>query len=134
MNNRILLTVVVVISLAGVVLGLVVNARNNSVSLETGSSGVRTVDVNQVASSPTSAPSPTIPVLSRKVKSIDSTTIVITGTSGDLRLPKNSPILKYFIHSGKTTTPATMDDVKVGQNVTYKLIVPGKEAQLIIEE
>lgn len=124
---------VVVISLIAVVLGLVVNARNNSISLETGSGGARTVDVNQVVSSPTSAPLPTIPVLSRKVKSIDSTTIVITGASGDLRLPKNSPILKYFIHSGKTTAPATMDDVKVGQNVTYKLIVPGKEAQLIIE-
>ncbi|MBI2616854.1 hypothetical protein HYW55_01815 [Candidatus Gottesmanbacteria bacterium] len=135
MNNKVLLAAVVILSILGIGGGLVLNARNNSVSLETsGSNEGRDIDANQVISSPTIKPSPTIPVLSKSVKSIDSTTIVITGASGDLKLPRTSPILKYFKRVGGNLVATTSDEVKVGQNVTYTLVVPGKEAHLIIEQ
>lgn len=135
MNNKMLLVAVVGISIIGVVLGLVINARNNSFSLDGSSSNdQRSIDAQQAVSSPTTVPSPTLPIVSKVVKSVDDTTIVITGTTGDLKIPKNSPILKFFKRVNGTLIDATVADVKVGQNVTYKLVERGKEVDFIIEQ
>lgn len=84
----------------------------------------------------TLTPFPTTPPLPNKVKSIDDRYIVITSTQGggDMYEPKDPSHLTVFKMKNGQRTPATFNDVKVGQSVNLTIIIPGKQAELVIEE
>ena len=87
-----------------------------------------TKEVESVLKVPTS----TIAPYSSKIQTIDDQYVVITGTGGTVRLTKAK--VKVFRRSGDQLIPFSLDDLKVGQEVTIKPVVPGKETHLIIEE
>jgi hypothetical protein len=81
-------------------------------------------------------PTPTFAPVGTIVKSISGDKIVIENSSvkgSTFTISKSQAGIKYFTRKGEELTPASIDDVKVGQKVTLKIIKPGVEAQFIIE-
>lgn len=77
---------------------------------------------------------PTLPPLAEIIKSLDENNIIVTGEKGDMHLPKNPNIVTVLKRTGAgSLMPASFADLKVGQKTTLKIIIPGKQAELIIE-
>lgn len=86
-----------------------------------------------ISSSPstTSAPTPTYPPYSLKIDNIDETFIYVKNEKGTIRLSRSK--VKVFNRSGGQLIPATLNDLKITQNVTVIIVEAGKESHIIIE-
>lgn len=84
---------------------------------------------------PTSAalPTPTIPPYSLRVDDISGSFIILVNEKGSkLRLSNNPNMVKVFRQQGTSLVPASISDIKVGQQVTVKAVIPGKESHIIL--
>lgn len=85
------------------------------------SSGI--VNTNQISLAP----------IHDTVKKIDTDSIVVTGKSGDMLLPKDSSIVSVYKNSTSGRQKATFDDLKQAAAVTVYILIPGKKAEIVIE-
>lgn len=76
---------------------------------------------------------PSLAPIHDTVKKIDTGSIVVTGKSGDMLLPKDSSIVSVYRNSTSGRQKATFDELKVGANVTVYILIPGKKAEIVIE-
>lgn len=72
--------------------------------------------------------------VSDSITRITGSNIVVTGKTGNMTLPKNSSNVDVFKNSPSGRTQVTFDDLKVGQSVSVHIIIPGKKAEIVIEE
>lgn len=143
MNKNYLIGIIAVIIIIGIAVGVKLGGNltggsqtkvnDSDVDVNTRETiGSDEVTVIPIEPTLTSAPTPTFAPISDTIKSITGDNIVATGKGGDMNLPKNPEILTVYFQRGTEQVRATFDDVKVGQNVTIKIITPGKKADLII--
>lgn len=94
------------------------------------------IEVTQPPQISISEPTPTFTPLkvSDTVSSITDANIIVTGKTGDMTLPKDASFLDVFINSPSGRTQVTFDDLKIGQSVSVHIIIPGKKAEIVIEE
>lgn len=113
----------------------------SSSTTEPGSSGVADREVklfdqkSERTIQPTSAalPTPTIPPYSLRVDDISESFIILVNEKGSkLRLSNNPNMVKVFRQQGTSLVPASISDIKVGQQVTVKAVIPGKESHIIL--
>lgn len=66
------------------------------------------------------------------VASITSDAVVITGPHGDMTIPRNPAMVTVLRNVNGERIPASFEEITIGQTVTVNIIVPGKQAELII--
>lgn len=139
MNKKIIIGLISGAAILGIVIGLVFSTRTSlptqtvntisTVSPEPSPQkiGATTKEAESVPKVPTS----TIAPYSTQIQSIDDQYVIVAGEGGAIRLTKTK--IKIFRRSGDQLVPADLTDLKVGQSITLKPVVPGKETHLIIE-
>lgn len=89
----------------------------------------------EVGESSVRAPSPTFKPLAETVKTITGDQIILYNPQGgDMIVPKDPQKVKIYQRKGSDLQEITFEDVRVGQRATLKILIPGKSAELIIEE
>lgn len=138
MNKKIIILVFVGICLIGLLIGYFFSSDKNffpvitkeKVQL-TPSAKITPGSTSLINASPTVKP--TWPPISERIKSISDKGIIVTGKAGDMNLPKDPTKIRVYKRSGDQLILGSFDDIKVDQEVTLKIITPGKLADLIIE-
>lgn len=137
MDKKIIIGSFLAIAILGIVVGLVFNTRINPLTQsEDTVSSTSPQPSPQEAWTTTIKEAPKLPTLTiapyfSKIQSIDDQFIHISGKEGTARFTKSK--IKVFRRSGDQLVPADLTDLKVGQSITLKPVVPGKETHLIIE-
>lgn len=133
MNKKLLIITLLVI-LVGIAAGFLwqselFNSKQNIPSVQNQLNETKII----ISTSPstTSAPTPTYPPYSLQITNIDETFIYVKNEKGSVRLSKSK--IKVFKRSGGQLIPATLNDLKINQNVTVVVVEAGKESHIIIE-
>lgn len=139
MNKKVFIGLFAGIAILGAIIGIVLNTKmspwlstTNITSIPSPRPSIETTTIKSEVT-PTRAPTPTISLLSEVVKRIEGNRIIVESAKGEMTVPKDPNKVKVFKRVGGELEVVSFDDVIVGQKVTLKIIVPGKEAELIIE-
>lgn len=141
MKNKSLMVLIIIAIILGLGIGYIYNKRNLNQKI-TEETGVVTDENRQAEAppqaveegpSPTLVPPPTFAPMTERITKIDSINITIAGKNGEMLIPKDPNFVKVMKKSGGSLVPASFEEAKVGQQVTLKIIIPGKEAELILE-
>ncbi len=135
------MVLIIIAIILGLGIGYIYNKRNLNQKI-TEETGVVTDENRQAEAppqaveegpSPTLVPPPTFAPMTERITKIDSINITIAGKNGEMLIPKDPNFVKVMKKSGGSLVPASFEEAKVGQQVTLKIIIPGKEAELILE-
>lgn len=138
MNKKIIVIIFIIICLFGLLIGFF-STSYKILFPELDSKGVQLIPQTTIVSSSASTVNvsptikPTWPPISEQIKSISDNEIIVTGKTGDMSLPKDPAKIRVYKRSGNQLILSSFEDVKVGQEVSLKVITPGKLADLIIE-
>lgn len=138
-TKNLLILLVGVIAIGGI-FGYILNMRNakypSNTSEQTIPPNTNTAQdsAQNEGPTPTNAPTPTLPPISDTVVRFEGPNIIVSGTNGEMTIPKEASIVHVFRLVNGVKTPATFDDIQIGMSVTLKAIVPGKNIELIIEQ
>jgi hypothetical protein len=140
-KNKTLILVIAIIIILGLSVGILLKNSNNKDQVATNitpqEKSINNIQPTDNVPTATRAPTPTFIPVGTVVKSVTADKIIIENLSiknSTFTIPKSLAGIKFFFKSGGKTIPAKYEDIKVGQKVTLKIIVPGKEAELYIEQ
>lgn len=133
-GNQKLLIFVVLLIVVGFLIGIIsVNIKTDK--LDKSKDQISQQQDFQAGLSASPTLKPTFKPLAETVKSITNDQIVLNNPQGgDMIVPKNPQMVKVYQRAGEGLQEITFDKVQIGQRVTLKILVPGKSAELIIEE
>lgn len=137
MGTKTFVILCVIIALLGIGVGVVLNARpatnspKNVTQQQTSTKTPETQEDN--APIPfNSLPSPVIPPVQDTVKVIGENSITIEGVNGEMTLPIDSSVVKFYRRQGDQLIPLSLDELKVGDSVEVNVIKPGELIHLIV--
>lgn len=139
MHAKNLYILVAILIIGGFGVRYLLNRSNSTLNINnSGQTPVISDEIGQESPSDTpvtSTPAPTLtfaPIVDT-IRTITEFDITIQGTAGDMTIPKDPAKVKVYKKVNNVRIPITFDEVKVGQKATLTIIVPGKEAELVIE-
>mgnify|MGYP001566802911 CR=1 FL=1 len=132
--NKKLLVLTLILIIAGIIIGYLWQSglyNNKTYIPEVQNQLNQNLLTPTTISSVTLIPTPTYPPYSLQISDIDETFIYVKNQKGSVRLSKSK--VKVFKRSGDQLNPATLNDLRIGQNLTENVIEARKESHIIIE-
>mgnify|MGYP001557932780 FL=1 len=131
--NKGLVILVLTVIIVGLIISFTVNFKSEKENIPTVLTPAKDNVPSQVMITVTKTPQPTFPPLSRVVKEVNQYAIIVAGDRGNMNLPKDATKIKVYQRIQGQLIVKSLEDVKVGQNVTVNIVKPGELAEIIIE-